>query len=64
MTYNSDNLKILHQGIDTLVIGILCTDKSIFETKFKNFVNKVRIAKESAQSIKAFGEKVVKSSLG
>ena len=64
MTYNSDNLKILHQGIDTLVIGILYTDKSIFETKFKNFVNKVRIAKENAQSIKAFGEKVVKSSLG
>lgn len=64
MNYNLNNLKILHQGVDTLVIGILCTDKYTFDTKFKSFVNKVRIAKESALNIKAFGEKVVKSSLG
>lgn len=61
MTYNTDNLKILHQGIDTLVIGVLCTDINTFNTKFKSFVNKVKIAKEWAKSIKSFGEKVTKT---
>ena len=61
MLINESNFKIVHQGIDTLVIGVLATDKRVFETSFFKFVQKVKKAKEQAQSIKAFGEKFVKS---
>ena len=56
--------KIVHQGIDTLVFGINCTDEAVFLTKFKRFVSVVKIAKEAAQDVKTFGEKVYKTDLG
>lgn len=56
--------KIVHQGIDTLVIGVNCLDEIAYNTKFKPFVAQVRRAKEAAQLIKTFGEKVEKTNLG
>ena len=56
--------KIVHQGIDTLVIGVNCLDEIDFNTKFKPFVAKIKRAKEAAQMIKTFGEKVEKTNLG
>ena len=56
--------KIVHQGIDTLVIGVNCLDEIVFNTKFKPFVAQIRRAKEAAQMIKTFGEKVEKTNLG
>ena len=56
--------KIVHQGIDTLVFGINCTDEAVFLTKFKRFVSVVKTAKEAAQDVKTFGEKVFKTDLG
>ena len=44
--------KIVHQGIDTLVFGINCTDEAVFLTKFKRFVSIVKTAKEAAQAEK------------
>ena len=56
--------KIVHQGIDTLVIGVNCLDEIVFNTKFKPFVAQIRRAKEAAQMINTFGEKVEKTNLG
>ena len=56
--------KIVHQGIDTLVFGINCTDEAVFLTKFKRFVSIVKTAKEAAQSVNTFGEKFYKTDLG
>ena len=56
--------KIVHQGIDTLVFGINCTDEAIFHTKFKRFISVVKTAKEAAQSVNTFGEKFYKTDLG
>lgn len=56
--------KIVHQGIDTLVIGVNCLDEIDFNTKFKPFVTQIRRAKEAAQMVKTFGEKVEKTNLG
>lgn len=56
--------KIVHQGIDTLVIGVNSLDEIVFNTKFKPFVAQVRRAKEAAQMVKSFGEKVEKTNLG
>ena len=56
--------KIVHQGIDTLVFGINCTDEAVFATKFKRFVSVVKTAKEAAQSVNTFGEKFYKTDLG
>ena len=64
MTYETSNLKILHQGIDTLVIGVLCTDLEVFSSKFQSFIVKVKQAKERAQELKTFGEKYVQDDLG
>ena len=56
--------KIVHQGIDTLVIGVNCLDELDFNAKFKPFVTQIKRAKEAAQMIKTFGEKVEKTNLG
>lgn len=56
--------KIVHQGIDTLVFGINCTDEAVFLTKFKRFVSVVKTAKEAAQAVNTFGEKFYKTDLG
>ena len=56
--------KIVHQGIDTLVIGVNSLDEIAYNTKFKPFVAQIRRAKEAAQTIKTFGEKVEKTNLG
>ena len=56
--------KIVHQGIDTLVFGINCTDEAVFLTKFKRFVSIVKTAKEAAQAVNTFGEKFYKTDLG
>ena len=56
--------KIVHQGIDTLVFGINCTDEAVFHTKFKRFVSVVKTAKEAAQAVNTFGEKFYKTDLG
>ena len=56
--------KIVHQGIDTLVIGVNCLDEIVFNTKFKPFVAQIKRAKEAAQMVKTFGEKVEKTNLG
>ena len=56
--------KIVHQGIDTLVIGVNCLDELDFNAKFKPFVAQIKRAKEVAQTIKTFGEKVEKTNLG
>ena len=37
--------KIVHQGIDTLVIGVNCLDEIVFNTKFKPFVAQIKRAK-------------------
>ena len=56
--------KIVHQGIDTLVIGVNSLDEIAYNTKFKPFVAQVRRAKEAAQMVKSFGEKVEKTNFG
>lgn len=56
--------KIVHQGIDTLVIGVNSLDEIAYNAKFKPFVAQVRRAKEVAQMVKSFGEKVEKTNLG
>ena len=56
--------KIVHQGIDTLVFGVNCTDEAVFLTKFKRFVSIVKTAKEAAQAVNTFGEKFYKTDLG
>jgi len=56
--------KIVHQGIDTLVIGVNSLDEIAYNTKFKPFVAQIRRAKEAAQTIKTFGEKIEKTNLG
>lgn len=56
--------KIVHQGIDTLVFGVNCTDEAVFHTKFKRFVSVVKTAKEAAQNVNTFGEKFYKTDLG
>lgn len=56
--------KSVHQGIDTLVFGINCTDEAVFLTKFKRFVSIVKTAKEAAQAVNTFGEKFYKTDLG
>ncbi len=56
--------KVLHQGIDTLVFGVNCTDEAVFYTKFKRFVSIVKTAKEAAQAVNTFGEKFYKTDLG
>lgn len=56
--------KIVHQGIDTLVIGVNSLDEIAYNIKFKLFVAQVRRAKEAAQMVKSFGEKVEKTNLG
>ncbi|EMG31067.1 hypothetical protein [Campylobacter showae] len=56
--------KIVHQGIDTLVFGINCTDEAVFLTKFKRFVSIVKTAKEAAQAVYTFCEKFYKTDLG
>ena len=56
--------KIVHQGVDTLVFGINCTDEAVFLTKFKRFVSIVKTAKEAAQAVNTFGEKFYKTDLG
>ena len=44
--------KIVHQGVDTLVFGINCTDEAVFLTKFKRFVS-IRSAKSFIKPILA-----------
>ena len=56
--------KVVHQGIDTLVFGVNCTDEAVFYTKFKRFVSIVKTAKEAAQAVNTFGEKFYKTDLG
>lgn len=64
MIFDETKFKIVHQGIDTLVIGILCTDKGVFESSFFKFIQQVKRAKEKAQSVKSFNEKYYKTDLG
>ncbi|WP_211436853.1 hypothetical protein [Campylobacter sp. RM9328] len=64
MIFSSSNFKILHQGIDTLVIGVNCTDENVFNTHFASFVYKISQLKSDAQQVKSFGEKYVLDDLG
>ncbi len=51
MIYKDDRFKILHQGIDTLVIGVNCTDEKYFDTKFSAFIHKIAMLKQQAQKL-------------
>ena len=64
MIYNEANFKILHQGIDTLVIGVKCTDEKIYNSSFSAFVSKIASLKSDAQQLRTFGEKYVLDDLG
>lgn len=64
MIYKDDRFKILHQGIDTLVIGVNCTDEKYFDTKFSAFIHKIAMLKQQAQNLRTFGEKYVLDDLG
>ena len=64
MIYEANNYKIVHQGIDTLVIGVNCTDELAFNGAFNLFKNKLSRAKQSAQNLNTYGDKYVKDDLG
>lgn len=63
MWYSKENLKILNQGIDTLVIGVNCIEKKVFDFKFSILKDKLKKIKESAKEINSYGEKFVKDDL-
>ena len=56
MIYKDDRFKILHQGIDTLVIGVNCIDEKFFNTTFSSFIRKIATLKQQAQNLRTFGE--------
>ena len=55
MIYKDDRFKILHQGIDTLVIVVNCTDEKYFDTKFSAFIHKIAMLKQQAQNLRTVG---------
>ena len=59
MIYKDDRFKILHQGIDTLVIGVNCIDEKFFNTTFSSFIRKIATLKQQAQNLRTFGEKYI-----
>ena len=63
MLYNEKNIKILHQGIDTLVIGVKCTDEIFYNTTYSIFLDNLANLKNQAKEINSYGEKFVKSTL-
>lgn len=58
-----DNIKIVHQSIDTLVIGCKCHDEISYNKIFKPFVEKVKYLKGEAKELSTFGNKFVKDTL-
>lgn len=64
MIFNSDNYKIVHQGIDTLVLGVNCTNEEYFKSKYQQFISTIANLKIEAQSLNTFGEKYILSDLG
>lgn len=63
MLYDEKNIKILHQGIDTLVIGVKCTDEIFYNTTYSVFLDNLSKLKNQAKEINSYGEKFVKSTL-
>ena len=55
--------KIVHQGIDFMVIDYFCKDV-ISYNKFKYYIDKLQELKEKAQKIDEFGYKFIKDDLG
>lgn len=64
MIYKDDRFKILHQGTDTLVIGVNCIDEKFFNTTFSSFIRKIATLKQQAQNLRTFGEKYILDDLG
>ncbi|MCZ6156992.1 hypothetical protein O6B72_09245, partial [Campylobacter ureolyticus] len=63
MLYDEKNIKILHQGIDTLVIGVKCADEIFYNTTYSVFLDNLAKLKNQAKDINSYGEKFVKSTL-
>lgn len=59
MVFSHQNFKIIHQGIDTLVIGVNCSNEEYFNTTYQQFISKVANLKFQAQELKTYGEKYV-----
>lgn len=63
----NDEIKIVHQGVDTLVLSCFCNDEVSYNKVFKPFVERVKICKEDAKALNSYGGsdgKFVKNSLG
>lgn len=63
MFYDKEKLKILYQNIDTLVLGVKCTDEKIYNENFLYFLKNLSDLKIKAQNINSYGEKFIKSDL-
>lgn len=64
MLYDKKNFKILHQGLDTLVLGVRSWDARLLTGTYSNLLSELKKLKESAKNIKTFGDKFVSSDLG
>lgn len=64
MLYDKDKISILYQGMDTLVIGVKCTDEIYYNSTHSSFLNRLYDLKNEAKNINSYGEKFVKDDLG
>lgn len=63
MFYDKEKIKIVNQGIDTLVLGIKCIESKVYNARFKYLKFKLSDLKNKAKSINTYGEKFVKDDL-
>lgn len=64
MFYDEEKIKIIHQGLDTFVIGVKILDEIVYNSKFKPFLSDLYNLKEEAKKINSYGEKYIQSDLG
>ncbi|AQW85535.1 hypothetical protein BB381_00280 [Campylobacter pinnipediorum subsp. caledonicus] len=64
MIFDSLNFNIVHQGIDTLVLGIRCNDEEYYKNEYSEFISKIYDLKNQAQLINTYGEKYILDDLG
>lgn len=63
MIYDKEKIKILYQGIDTLVLGAHCNDEFYYATSFSKIKERLENAKQMAKLSRGFGEKLIKDDL-
>lgn len=63
MIYDKEKIKILYQGIDTLVLGAHCNDEFYYATSFSKIKERLENAKQMAKLSRGFGEKFIKDDL-